>query len=120
PAPIGQGRKLRVGATIDPLLQRFATGATERRLLQLAIFERDNAPAARLENIVEAPEHAIRRRRVEALAVIVDDPPAIAQVVLIAFNKALIDIAFVEFGVTHERDHASHLILSQLAVRDEI
>src|SRR6185312_3444854 len=44
---------------------------------------------------------------VEALAVVVDDPPGIAQVVFPPLEQALIDVALVELGVADERHHAA-------------
>ena len=43
---------------------------------------------------------------VEALPVIVDDPPAVLDLVLPALQQGLVDIAFVQFRVAHQRDHA--------------
>ncbi len=42
---------------------------------------------------------------VEALAVIIDDPPRIAQAVLPAFEHGLGDVALVEFRIPQKRDH---------------
>jgi hypothetical protein len=72
----------RVGAVVDPLPQRRAVGAPEGRLQPLAVFQRDHAPADRLELALDAREQAVRDDGVEALAVVVDDPPAVADVVL--------------------------------------
>ena len=45
--------------------------------------------------------------RIEALAVVVDDPPQIADVVLPAFQQRLVDVAFVEFGIAGDGDVAA-------------
>ena len=61
---------------------------------------------------------------VEALAVVVDDPPAVAQALLPAFDQSFVDIAFVEFRVAQQSDHAAfgaifdqtvgfHIVLNQ-------
>src|SRR3546814_9780943 len=92
-ALLGQRRIIGVGAAIDPVLKAVAAGALESLALPLAIFEGDHPPAAGLEDIVEAAEHAVGCRGIQRLAVIIDDPPAIAQVMLVAFDQAFIDLA---------------------------
>ena len=104
-ALIGQHRKIGIGAILDPLLDHLATGALEGSQLQLAMLERNHPPAAGLENIVKPAKHPIRRGAVERLAVVIDHPPAIAQIVLIALNQAFIDIALIQLGIAHQRDH---------------
>src|SRR5437660_1272482 len=71
---------------------------------QFAVLQRLDAPAAARENLVEAADHAVGGRRVEALAVVVDDPPQVADVVLVALDQRLVDIALVELGVADQRD----------------
>ena len=120
PALIGEGGELGIGAGIDPVAQRRAAGLRKGRELELAVLERDDAPAAGFEDVVEASEHAVRGGVVEALAVIVDDPPAVADVVLVALDQRFVDVAFVEFGIAHQRDHPARIGPRQRAVRDEI
>ena len=69
--------------------------------------QNNRAPAERLEDVFHLFPKTFVHDAVEALAVIIDDPPRIAQVVLPAFLQALIDIALIKLGVTHERDHAA-------------
>jgi hypothetical protein len=57
---------------------------------------------------------------VERLAVIVDDPPAIADVVLVGLDQALVDIALVELGIAHQRDHAPGFVRLHHAVGEQI
>jgi hypothetical protein len=52
-----------------------------------------------LEDLVEPLEHAVGARRVEALAVVVDDPPQVADLVLRALDDRFVDFAFVVLGV---------------------
>ena len=78
----------------------------ERRLQAFAVAQLDDAPAAASEEFVEALEHAVGAGRVETLAVVVDDPPQVADVVLRAFDDRLVDITFVELGVADQRDEA--------------
>ena len=80
-------------------------GPGEGRLQQPAVFQGDDAPAHHLEHGVDAAEQPVGDHRVEALAVVVDDPPQIADVVLPAFEQRLEDVALVELGVAGERDH---------------
>ena len=54
---------------------------------------------------------------VEALAIIVDDPPGIAQAMLPAFLQAFIDIAFVKLRVAHQRHHAAGRALAGSEIR---
>jgi hypothetical protein len=60
-----------------------------------------------LEHRVNAAKEAIGNHRVEALAVVVDNPPAVADIMLPAFEQGLKDVALVELGVAGERDHAA-------------
>src|SRR5206468_2614594 len=71
-------RQLGVGQLLEPVRQRPMS--VERRLQPFAVAQLDDAPAATAENLVEALEHAVDAGRVEALAVVVDDPPQVADV----------------------------------------
>src|SRR5690349_7094523 len=67
--------------------QRFEPGlqlriCVQRSLKPLAVAQFDHPPSAAAENLVEPFEHAVRARRVEALAIVVDDPPEIADIML--------------------------------------
>jgi hypothetical protein len=86
----------------------------------LAVFQSHDTPAAGGEDVVEAAEHPLRGGGVERLAIIVDDPPAIADVVLVGLDQAFVDIAFVELRIAHQRDHAPGLVGRHHAVRDQI
>src|SRR3954451_9699414 len=92
----------------------------ERGGQALAVAKLDDAPAAAAENLVEALEHAVGAGRVEALAVIVDDPPQVADVVLGALDYRFVDIALIELGVTDQRDEAPAAGLVHLAVGGEV
>ncbi len=106
-ALVDQRRIERVRAGVDPLAQMMPVGAGKGRLQQPPVFQCDDAPAHHLEHRVDAAEEAIGDHRVEALAVVVDDPPEVADVVLPAFEQCLEDVALVELGVAGERDHAA-------------
>ncbi len=96
-----------VRTIVDPLAQALAASLAERLLQQRAVFENDHVPAEGFEQRLIARPQALADHRVEALAVVVDDPPAIAQALLPAFEDRLEDVAFVELGVADERDHAA-------------
>ena len=102
-----QRRVERVGAAVDPGLELVAARLLERRLLQRAVFHDDDVPAEILEQLLVALPQALAHDGVEALPVVVDDPPAIAQALLPAFEQRLEDVAFVEFGVADQRHHAA-------------
>src|SRR6185312_2119280 len=74
-----------VRTAVDPLPQGVAAGLAERRLLQRAVFQDHHVPAEVLEELLVALPQALAHHGVEALAVVVDDPPAVAQALLPAF-----------------------------------
>ena len=102
-----------VRAVVDPGAQRFAARLLERGLLQRAVLDDDDVPAERLEQRLVARPQAFADHRVEALAVVVDDPPAIAQALLPAFEHRLEDIAFVHLGVADQRHHAAFRLVGR-------
>ena len=119
-ALIGEGGIVGIGAGLDPRLQRFAARFPEGRALQGAVAQHDGAPAERLEDGVDLFPQAFMHHAVEALAVIVDDPPCVAQVMLPAFLQALIDIALIEFGIADERDLPAELHVLRPALGGDI
>ena len=102
-----QRRIERVGAGIDPLPELLAVRPGERRLQELAVFQRDDAPADQLEHLADAAEQAVVHDTVETLAVVVDHPPEVPDVVLPALEQRFEDVAFVELGIADQRHHAS-------------
>src|SRR3954452_12858512 len=88
-----------IRARVDPVLERLATRLCKRSLQPLAVFQRDDTPAHALEYSIDAGEQPVRNDAVEALAVIVDHPPDIVQVVLPAFQQRLEDVALVQLGI---------------------
>ena len=103
-----------VRAAIDPLPQRFAARLGEGLLLQRAVFEHHDVPAEIAEQVFVALPEALAHHGIEALPVVIDDPPAIAQALLPAFQHGLENIALVELGVAKQRDHAA--LRTRLAV----
>ena len=106
----GQRRIEVIGAGVDPFLQDLAAGALEGLHHALAVFQRHHGPAGVAEGAVDPAEHAVGDDGVEALAVVVDDPPAVPEVVLAAFQQRLVHIAFVHFGVTDDGNHAARVL----------
>ena len=115
-----QRRVKLVRAIVDPLAQRLAARLLECCLLQRAVFQNDDVPAEILEELFVASPQAFAHDGVEALAVVVDDPPAIAQALFPAFQQRLEDIAFVEFGVADQRDHAAFRPVEAPAMRAHV
>jgi len=115
-----QGRIELVGAAVDPVAQARAARFREGRLLQRAVLQDDDVPAEGAKQLFVAFPQALAHHRVEALPVVVDDPPAIAQALLPAFQHGLEDVALVELGVAHQRHHAAFRALEPPAMRPHI
>src|SRR3546814_6014087 len=113
-ALIGERSIVRIRAVIEPVFQRLPAGLLDRGLLKLAVLHGDHAPAAGLEDIVEAAEHAVGCRRVQRLAIIVYDPPAVPEIVLIAFDQTLVDVAFSRMTLCVSPPHRSEEHTSEL------
>src|SRR6186997_1611649 len=96
-----------IGTIVDPAAQGLAARLLEGRLLQRAVFDDGDVPAEVLEQLLVALPKALANHGVEALAVVIDDPPAIAQALLPAFEQCLEDVALVELGIADQRDHSS-------------
>jgi hypothetical protein len=117
-ALVMQRRELVVRKPLEPVLQRLVLRQHRRQLL--AVAQLDHTPAAASEDLIEPLEHSIGARRIEALAIVVDDPPQVADVVLRALDDRFVDIALVELGITDQRDEAAAILLVQPAVRAQI
>ena len=102
---IGQRRVEGIGAVVDPPAQRFAAGLGEGGPLQCPVFQGDHVPVERGERLLDPAVDPFVNDSVQALAVIVDDPPGVAEFVLPSFEQALVDIALVQFRVAHQGDH---------------
>ena len=109
-----------VRTLVDPFAQALAAGLAERRLQQRAILEDHHLPAEIAEQRLVARPQALADHRIEALPVVVDDPPAIADVLLPAFEDRFENIAFVELGIADQRDHAALRTILRPAVRAHI
>src|SRR5678816_1070909 len=80
-ALVGECGVARVWTLIDPLAKRLTAAAGKRLLEERAVFQGDDVPVHAVEYRVHAMEDAVADHRVEALAVVVDDPPQLADVV---------------------------------------
>ncbi len=114
PALVMERRKVGIRQLLEPLLQRLVPVERGAQLLPIAQF--NNPPAAASENLVEPLEHAVGAGRVEALAIVVDDPPQVADVVLRALDDRLVDIALVELGIADQGDEPAAVLLVDPAV----
>src|SRR4051794_39516957 len=94
---------------LEPGLQRFLLA--QRCLQPLPVAQFYHAPAATAEDLVEPLEHTVGAGRVEALAVVIDDPPQVTDVVLRALDNRFVDIAFVELGIANERNEAAAVLV---------
>ena len=75
--------------------------------MQPAIFEEHDVPTEVSEQVLIALPQTLADHRIETLPVVVDNPPAIAQALLPAFEHGLEDVALVELGIAQKRDHAA-------------
>ena len=94
-----------VGARVDPGFQALAARLGEGLTLQDAVFEGDHVPAEGAEDRLDAVVETLAHYAVEALAVVVNDPPGVAEAVLPALEQAFIDISLVQLRVADQRDH---------------
>ena len=106
-AHIGQRGILLVRAGVDPFAQAPAARFGEGGALQGAVFHLHHIPAEGAEDVLDALKEPLAHDPVQRLAVIVYDPPAIAQVVLPAFLKAFIYVALVQLRIADQRHHAA-------------
>jgi hypothetical protein len=81
-----------VRASIDPSAQALAGWFAERRLLPGAVFQDHDVPAKILEQVFVALPRTLAHHRIEALPVVIDNPPAVAQALLPAFQHGLEDV----------------------------
>src|SRR5262249_44206645 len=102
-----QGRIKLVRTVIDPAAQNVAARFGKCRLLQRAVFEQNHVPAEIAKQILITLPQSLADDSVETLPVIIDDPPAIAQTLLPAFEHGFKDVALIEFGIAEESNHAA-------------
>ena len=103
-----QRRVEHVGAVVDPLLAGARRRARRRPRCSSLPYLSSTTFQPRFSNSAgHLHEQPVRDHRVEALAVVVDDPPAVPEAVLPVFEQGLVDVALVELGIAHQRDHAA-------------
>src|SRR4029450_9850708 len=78
-----------------------------RSLLQGAIFENDHLPSKIVEELLITSPKPLANNSIETLAIVVDDPPAIAKALLPACEQCLENISFIQFGIPHQCHHAA-------------
>jgi hypothetical protein len=93
-----------VRAFVDPLAEPFSARLPECGFQQLAVLDEDHFPTEILEEPGHLHEELIGDHRVQALAVVVHDPPAVLEAVLPVLQQRLVDVALVHLGVAHEGD----------------
>ena len=106
-ALIGQRSIKLVRAGVDPIAQRVAARFGKGGALQGAVFDADHLPTEGLKYFFNTLEQTLAHDAVQRLAVIVDDPPSVAQIVFPAFLQTFVDIALVQFGIANQRHHAA-------------
>ena len=99
---------------IEPFFQGL-TARLGKGLMQFsAILNRDHVPADRPEEPANDAKQMGINHAIKALAVIINHPPNIADVMLPRIQKRLIDIAFIKFRIANQCDHAAwHFVLGQ-------
>ncbi len=100
-----QGGIERVRAAVDPGAQACAARLLERGFEQRAVFQHDHVPAEGLEDFLEALPQAFAHVCIKGLPIVIDDPPGVPEALLPAFEQGFEDVALIELGIAHERDH---------------
>ena len=96
-----------VGTVVDPFAKRAAAGAFEGVAHEAAVFERYDVPARRAKDAIDQAIQVVGNHAVEALAIVVDDPPAVPKVVFPTFPKRFVDAALIHFGVADQGHHSA-------------
>ena len=104
---VGEGRVARVLRGVDPVPQRVSARPLEDGGQQASVLEDFHPPVEVAEDGLEPIREALDHHGVQTLAVVVDDPPDVADVVLPRLHQRLEDVALVELGVARDRDHAT-------------
>src|SRR5271166_3520703 len=105
-ALVNEGGVEGVGALVDPLPKGVAAPLCERRLEAPSVLEDDDVPAHVTKKRIDLQGEAVLHHAVQALPVVVDHPPHIADVVLPALEESLKDVSLVQFRIPHEGHHA--------------
>ncbi len=106
-----------VGAGVDPVAQLVAAGLGEGFFEQRAVFQRHDIPAEGAKQRLEPGIEPLADDGVEALAVVIDDPPGIANTLFPALQQCLEDVALIHLGIADEGDHAPFPAILRPAMR---
>src|SRR5271154_5766222 len=87
---INQGRIETVWAPVDPLQQGIAAFTCESALEPLSVFQNYNIPSQRFEDFLDPMVTAVLDHPVQALAVVINNPPYVAETVLPALEQSLV------------------------------
>ena len=96
-----------IGHAVDRAPEQVAVLVLERPLQPAAVLDLEDAPADRLELMLELARLDHRHDSVEALAVQVDDPEYVPQASRRRLDRRLPHCPLVELGVAEQRDEAS-------------
>src|SRR5262249_5274227 len=109
-----------VRTLIDPFAQALAARLRECGALERAVFQNDDIPAEIAEQGLEARPQAFADDGIETLPVVVDDPPAVIQVLLPVFEDRLEDVALIQLRIADERDHPARWMVEAPAMRAHV
>src|SRR6476620_8179112 len=106
-ALVDKCRIQRVWAIVDPVAQRVAAGRGKGLLELSAVFQNDNIPIHQAKQFLYPFDQLIFDDKVEALPVVIYDPPDVPQIVLPSLEESLENVPFVEFGVADDCNFAT-------------
>ena len=109
-----------VRARVDPFSQRLAARLAERSALERSVLQDHDVPAKVPEQLLVTLPEPLAYDGIEALPVVVDHPPAIAQPLFPALQQRFENVALVELGIAGERDHAALAPARAPAMRADI
>ena len=104
-----QGLIFGVSHVVEPAFQFHPPRPLEQVDQGAAVLEDDHLPAHGNEDLVKLTHPVQAEQLVQALAVQVDDPPQVAQVVVLPFHQRLVERALLHFRIAHQRDVAARL-----------
>src|SRR6185437_2159335 len=110
----------RVRAIVDPAAERLAACFRKGLPHQLSVVYYADCPTGIAKHGLELFPKTFANHGIEALAIVVDHPPGVAQAVLPAFGERFEDVALVHLGVTDKRDHPPLAAVLRPAVRLDV
>ena len=100
-----QGRVERIRAIVEPLLQGSSTRIFEGFFESLAVLQDVDVPIDQLKHLADAFNELILDHDVQALTVVINHPPHVAQVLLPTFEHRLENTALVQLGIAYDGNH---------------